>query len=420
MSKPGRLLTFFLVIFVASLLPPSLPAQEPALRTSDGPQRFVFKYIPGDQYRIVSEVYQEQYIDGEIIQITNQLNRIQVRVGELRSGQGGRTQAEHFLTYQHSTESESFNQVRQFDRSYTSEFLRDDLGWFDIGTEYFVPTVQNVPVFPDRPLSPGDTWSAEGIEVHDLRDGLEVEQPFRFKMPVSYTYRGSLTHEGRVYDRIDIEYRVYYPTRLSNARPTTPRLVTGQSSQVLYWDREAGRPAEYAEEYEISLFLANGMVLTFQGYASAEVVDTQVLDRKRTVEALENEIRRQNIQDVQVRISDDGISLVLEDIQFGADSAVLLPAEIAKLAKIADILRAYPDNDILITGHTALAGSAAGRQQLSEERAATVGQFLLDRQVRDRSGIMFRGVGADEPVAPNTTEEGRRRNRRVEIKILDN
>ena len=80
----------------------------------------------------------------------------------------------------------------------------------------------------------------------------------------------------------------------------------------------------------------------------------------------------------------------------------------------------YPERDILITGYTALAGTEEGRQRLSEERAAAVGQYLLDLGARSRDHMVYRGMGAKDPIADNSTPEGMRKNRRVEITIMEN
>jgi len=87
---------------------------------------------------------------------------------------------------------------------------------------------------------------------------------------------------------------------------------------------------------------------------------------------------------------------------------------------IAEILKRYPDRDILVGGHTALAGTAEGRQKLSEERAAAVAEYLIDRGARTDTQIVVRGYGAEKPLADNSTEAGREKNRRVEITILEN
>jgi outer membrane protein OmpA-like peptidoglycan-associated protein len=58
--------------------------------------------------------------------------------------------------------------------------------------------------------------------------------------------------------------------------------------------------------------------------------------------------------------------------------------------------------------------------QLSLDRATAVGEYLLSRNVRTADRMVIRGYGAERPIADNSTEEGMRRNRRVEIILLEN
>jgi outer membrane protein OmpA-like peptidoglycan-associated protein len=97
-----------------------------------------------------------------------------------------------------------------------------------------------------------------------------------------------------------------------------------------------------------------------------------------------------------------------------------LPSERAKLDKISAILRKYDERDILVGGHTALAGRAEFRGPLSEQRAAAVAGYFVAEGVRPAHRIITRGYGASRPVAGNDTEEGKRKNRRVEITIMEN
>ncbi|HPA10619.1 MAG TPA: OmpA family protein, partial [Treponemataceae bacterium] len=99
--------------------------------------------------------------------------------------------------------------------------------------------------------------------------------------------------------------------------------------------------------------------------------------------------------------------------------ARLMPAEKEKITRIAALLERYPDKELLNSGHTALAGTPGARQKLSEERAEAVAQFLVEMGVRSEYNVYTRGFGAERPVAPNTTEANRARNRRVEITILE-
>ena len=137
------------------------------------------------------------------------------------------------------------------------------------------------------------------------------------------------------------------------------------------------------------------------------------------VNEVQNQIKDLGIDNTQVTATEKGITISIENIQFKPDSAVLQDSEKRKLEKIAKILELYPDNDLLVTGHTALAGNAKSRQELSEERAQAVANYLIELGVKDAYHIFSKGFGAEQPIAENRTEAGRARNRRVEITILN-
>jgi outer membrane protein OmpA-like peptidoglycan-associated protein len=84
---------------------------------------------------------------------------------------------------------------------------------------------------------------------------------------------------------------------------------------------------------------------------------------------------------------------------------------------VADSLKQYPDSLIDVYGHTDSTGSEAYNQTLSENRARTVANYLQTQGVNP-ARIRSQGYGETMPVADNATEDGRRKNRRVEIKIV--
>ncbi len=126
-------------------------------------------------------------------------------------------------------------------------------------------------------------------------------------------------------------------------------------------------------------------------------------------------LRRQLGNDVAIRNTGEELILTLpQDLLFATDSASLRPDLRRDLRAIAGNLVEYPRSDIRVVGHTDNTGSASYNQTLSERRAATVARVLLDEGVAaDR--IRSVGRGLTDPVADNSTAEGRRQNRRVEI-----
>lgn len=122
--------------------------------------------------------------------------------------------------------------------------------------------------------------------------------------------------------------------------------------------------------------------------------------------------------DVEVSSTPAGIKLSINNLQFKADSSELLPDEIERLTKIAEILRSVPGAQLLVEGHTADTGNPVGEQNLSEERARAIAEALVQRGVKPERFIC-KGHGGKRPIASNNTPEGKAKNRRVEITILD-
>ncbi len=122
--------------------------------------------------------------------------------------------------------------------------------------------------------------------------------------------------------------------------------------------------------------------------------------------------------DIELSASSLGLSLNLPNLQFRPDSAELLPGEMARMDVLVDLLRQAGERRFLVVGHTADVGNPTGQQNLSVERARTVAQMLADRGLPPGT-IRFEGRGAREPLGDNATAQGRARNRRVEIIILN-
>jgi outer membrane protein OmpA-like peptidoglycan-associated protein len=119
---------------------------------------------------------------------------------------------------------------------------------------------------------------------------------------------------------------------------------------------------------------------------------------------------------LQTRDSARGLIVNMSDVLFDTGSYTLKPGAREKLAKISGILLAHPGLTLQIEGHTDSVGSDEYNQQLSERRAGSVQDFLVQQGVPAAS-ITAIGFGKTEPVASNDTSEGRQLNRRVELVV---
>jgi outer membrane protein OmpA-like peptidoglycan-associated protein len=102
---------------------------------------------------------------------------------------------------------------------------------------------------------------------------------------------------------------------------------------------------------------------------------------------------------------------------FAPASAALRTKTRLDLGEVAELIKSYEDRDVVVVGHTDSLGSPEANFQLSLDRAATVMEFLVEKEV-PRERIRAEGRGADEPIASNDTAEGRAQNRRVEIIVM--
>lgn len=107
------------------------------------------------------------------------------------------------------------------------------------------------------------------------------------------------------------------------------------------------------------------------------------------------------------------------DIYFDYNEATIAPQSDAALRDIADIMRRHPDWRLDIVGHTdSVGGSGPGNMTLSARRATAVSTALTSRYGIAAARLTTRGAGGSQPVATNSTLEGRAKNRRVELRRL--
>ncbi|NLH11280.1 MAG: OmpA family protein [Holophagae bacterium] len=106
---------------------------------------------------------------------------------------------------------------------------------------------------------------------------------------------------------------------------------------------------------------------------------------------------------------------VVYGITFDTDKATLKPESAAVIKEIAALLAASPDLKLLVVGHTDMTGDLAHNRTLSEQRAAAVVAALVGTHGVAAPRLAAFGVGPLAPVASNDSEEGRAKNRRVEL-----
>jgi outer membrane protein OmpA-like peptidoglycan-associated protein len=148
---------------------------------------------------------------------------------------------------------------------------------------------------------------------------------------------------------------------------------------------------------------------------SGEIESSVSTSPPATIESSAEVRVREIISDYDGRETSEGTVLsVPAEVLFDFDDDQLRPDARSTMEEVLEVVEFYSDAPVEIVGHTDAEGDPGYNQGLSERRAQAVGDYLGDAGVAT-GRLSTSGRGEDEPVADNTTEEGRQANRRVEV-----
>jgi len=161
---------------------------------------------------------------------------------------------------------------------------------------------------------------------------------------------------------------------------------------------------------------ARGAIIGAAVGGTAGAIIGRQMDRQ--AEQLDQELENAQVERVtDPQTGAEGIAITFDNaILFDFGRADLRAGVRDDLNSLAASLDSYPDHDAVIVGHTDNVGSDSFNQNLSEQRASAVSNYLSMNGI-SRARLRTVGMGETQPVASNATAEGRQQNRRVEIAI---
>jgi len=381
-----------------------------ALRADPIAHKFYFDLKKDDVY--IVEKYQDIAIRGFGNSATREeKNKISLNV-TAKEGKTA-TLSGSFFTYSRTPRlTGSFKAERDF----YSDFTIDENGRYVVSDRYVMPNLRSLPVFPDRPLLPGETWDAEAEETIDF-ENTKIKIP----LTVHYTYTGRATIKDKNGNEVEKE-RILYRYSFEKSLPSAPSgvvRISGFSADELYFDLDAGIPFFDTNRLSYRFLYQTGNVVRYayridSWYKKIRTVKEE--EKTKIAGDLKEDLKDE--KEITVRKNDEGIVLDMNAVFFETDSAKLMPGAKESLGKIAEILKRFPDREIRISGHTDSTGTERYNLRLSEERAKSVLDELKEKHGIDGDRMSYRGYGERKPVSENATPEGRAKNRRVEILIV--
>ena len=315
--------------------------------------------------------------------------------------------------------------ARAVDKMVPARFELWENGEVTIEEDRGFPRMRDFPVFPDEPVMPGDKWRAPGSHADDpFNTGHPIIIPFI----AEYEYRGVETYRNMQVHRIFALYSSRYQYDPSEENEILEEnfifSVQGSHGVDILIRVEDGLIVLMQDNLDLTYTLADGSTVQFKGFTLTFRQVIAPMDRAEVITSIEK-IKTEKIETSDFRDSDidlvpvpEGIRLTLRDIRFVPDSSEFLPEERYRLDLIAEALKQIPDRIFLVDGHTAATGNPAGEMALSIERAKHMVDEMVSRGISaDR--FIYNGWGGTKPIDDNSSAEGRNRNRRVEITILE-
>lgn len=372
-----------------------------------------YRFEPGSKFKVETNIQGSQSINRSAPFLYTQYYKVNTNIIEIDESGIALIQDDG---YYYINDNINNNDIQEIKENILVKYHKDSKGTTFVPVASIFPVMRNIPMFPDDNVIPGTTWESEGLEVHDFFSTNSISQ---LPVKVSYKFIGV---DSDPLQTAEISYICNIDVTNTGDNSIDPKIykVTGTSNNTLFFSLKENRPLK--EIYERDYVIITSSMDMYRFIDSGNRVWNKIestIDKKKELAKIENDIKDQELEDVNISETTDGLKLSLENISFEPDSAVLTKQEALRLKEIAKILTKYKDKHIRIVGHTADRGTPEAQMKLSALRAKAVAKELLHYNAITSKNTEIQGKGASEPIASNKTEKDRKKNRRVEIFITE-
>lgn len=373
-------------------------------------QDFSFKYQPGFRYQVHTTIAEDVYLNSEYshtsrVLMMEWLNCVK-KDKDIYSMVG-----DYSLSENTSSLNVSYQQKREY---FDTVYKFSTAGEFSFDQSNFMPVKRNFPLFIDG-IKRGQSWFTPCYEVHDFRGELfGIDHPYKVPSSVSWQYLGQEQKDGVFLAKFKGRLTIMYePNPVLSLYRRYPVVVNGFSETDMLFNEKMGYIHSLVERFDITYELSDGQIIRYKGESRSKTEKMEPIDPYR-FEELKNLIGDYG----DVTKGPGWVRITLNNINFGPEDYRLTPQEREKLDIIAKEVSAHRGRFIKIIGHTAHAGTLAGRAALSLQRAEVVRDYLLAKDAVDPDMLTVDGKGSTQPLDTSGTSEGNKKNRRVEIYIM--
>jgi len=315
-----------------------------------------------------------------------------------------------FSIHEKSEGENVFKRVNQF----MVDFLIEPSGRFIVKKGDLMPNLRHIPSFPVKDIKVNDKWVAEGELILD-----NFSKPFMLKFPVEYTLIKVIKDNEKEIAVINYYYAVNIDMSGPGYPADFPVRISGENKGIIHWDITGNKPKDIQDAYQIAFIFATGAKTLSSAEFHMNIKTENILYKNFTPgekATAKDELQKELPEGVDADTDKRGLVVRMSDLLFDFDSYDLKNDTRDKLDKIAGIIKKkYPDREIIVEGYTDNKGEKSYNMSLSEKRAKIVSEYLKSKSGHDK--FSYKGYGQDNPLGDNSSADGRKRNRRVEIII---
>jgi OmpA-OmpF porin, OOP family len=223
---------------------------------------------------------------------------------------------------------------------------------------------------------------------------------FRVKLPIVKNPDPWVTVRGKIIDA-------------STGKPLGAKIIY----ERLPDGKELGIAQSNPETGDFEIRLPGGHLYGVRAEAKDKISESQNLDLRNVTSDQVIELKEFDLNPIQVASIQENVTIVLNNVFFDFDKAVLKPESFPELNRVVQLMKEKAGMQIEISGHTDAIGAEQYNLGLSERRAKAVIQYFSDKGIeKERLNVLY--FGETKPADTNDTKEGRKKNRRVEFKIV--
>ncbi|MCR4953078.1 MAG: OmpA family protein [Treponema sp.] len=287
-------------------------------------------------------------------------------------------------------------------------------GTFTMIEDNGFPSFRSFPVYSREKISMGSSWESQSERAVDpLNKGVFTRIP----MYVQYSYTRDADYHGIPVYVFKAKWATRYGGSIVDLDGDSElKSAMGSHEADVFVSMENGAAVYIRDKVDETFVYKDGNSYNFRGTLNLFTEYPPRVDEEELMPVIQR-VAIETVSDIEFEKTNAGLRFTMSDLKFKPDSAELLDSEKSRLDQIVQILKKAPDSMFLVEGHTASIGREQGEMQLSLERAHSIVNALVARGIAAERFIC-KGSGGKKPIADNTTDQGRAKNRRVEITIL--